>query len=93
MIGHDHDDDGQSRPGPPPRGARRREAPVLHVENLEVTYYTDCGRAKALDDVSFTLNAGEKLGMVGESGSGKSTHGARHDADDQAAGPHRRRHA
>src|SRR5262249_58490899 len=48
-------------------------APVLRVQNLEVTYYTDSGRAKALDDVSFTLNAGEKLGMVGESGSGKST--------------------
>ncbi len=49
------------------------ETPVLSVENLEVTYYTDAGRAKALDDVSFTLRAGEKLGMVGESGSGKST--------------------
>lgn len=47
--------------------------PVLRVENLEVTYYTDAGRARALDDVSFTLNAGQKLGMVGESGSGKST--------------------
>lgn len=47
--------------------------PVLSVSNLEVTYYTDAGRAKALDDVSFTLLAGEKLGMVGESGSGKST--------------------
>ena len=47
--------------------------PVLSVQNLEVTYYTDAGRAKALDDVSFTLRAGEKLGMVGESGSGKST--------------------
>jgi peptide/nickel transport system ATP-binding protein len=47
--------------------------PVLRVQSLEVTYYTDSGRAKALDDVSFTLNAGEKLGMVGESGSGKST--------------------
>lgn len=46
---------------------------VLQVRNLEVTYYTDAGRAKALDDVSFTLRAGEKLGMVGESGSGKST--------------------
>jgi peptide/nickel transport system ATP-binding protein len=49
------------------------QAPVLSVEKLEVTYYTDSGRAKALDEVSFTLNAGEKLGMVGESGSGKST--------------------
>ena len=49
------------------------EKPILSVHNLEVTYYTDAGRAKALDDVSFTLRAGEKLGMVGESGSGKST--------------------
>lgn len=47
--------------------------PVLRVDGLEVTYYTDLGRAKALDQVSFTLNSGTKLGMVGESGSGKST--------------------
>lgn len=47
--------------------------PVLRVHNLQVTYYTDSGRAKALDDVTLSLNAGEKLGLVGESGSGKST--------------------
>src|SRR5919204_1566191 len=47
--------------------------PVLQVNDLAVTYYTDLGRAKALDGVSLTLNASEKLGLVGESGSGKST--------------------
>ncbi len=54
-------------------GAATSPSPVLKVRNLEATYYTDAGRAKALDDVSFELGAGEKLGMVGESGSGKST--------------------
>ncbi len=47
--------------------------PVLQVKDLEVTYYTDAGRARALDRVNLDLNPGEKLGLVGESGSGKST--------------------
>ena len=66
--------DSQTRePATPRRPQPAVASPVLQVRNLEVTYYTDAGRAKALDDVSFTLEAGEKLGMVGESGSGKST--------------------
>lgn len=47
--------------------------PILEVKDLHVSYYTDAGRAKALDGVSLSLNAGEKLGLVGESGAGKST--------------------
>src|SRR3972149_5277355 len=48
-------------------------SPVLQVNGLRVSYYTDAGRAIALDGVNLTLAAGEKLGLVGESGSGKST--------------------
>lgn len=47
--------------------------PILKVRDLQVSYYTDAGRATALAGVSFSLNPSEKLGLVGESGSGKST--------------------
>jgi oligopeptide/dipeptide ABC transporter ATP-binding protein len=46
---------------------------VLRVRDLRVRYYTPRGTVKAVEDVSFTLCQGEKLGLVGESGSGKST--------------------
>ncbi len=47
--------------------------PVLKVIDLQVSYYTDAGRATALAGATLSLNAEEKLGLVGESGSGKST--------------------
>lgn len=45
---------------------------LLDVKNLCTYFYTDEGTVYALDDVSFSLNKGETLGIVGESGSGKS---------------------
>ena len=47
--------------------------PILNVINLQVSYYTDAGRATALAGATLSLNPVEKLGLVGESGSGKST--------------------
>ena len=49
--------------------------PVLQVSGLETHFLTFGGTrvVKAVDGVSFTLHAGETLGLVGESGSGKTT--------------------
>jgi len=45
---------------------------LLDVENLTLQFDTDEGRITAVDNVSFSLGAGEVMGLVGESGSGKS---------------------
>ncbi len=47
-------------------------ARLLDVENLTLQFDTDEGRITAVDNVSFSLEAGEVMGLVGESGSGKS---------------------
>jgi len=47
-------------------------APVLEVRDLSVEFKTDDGMVKAVQNVSYTLQEGETLGIVGESGSGKT---------------------
>ena len=48
---------------------------LLDVKNLKKYYPVPSGTLHAVDDVTFTLNKGETLGIVGESGCGKSTLG------------------
>ena len=46
---------------------------ILDVENLTVWYELEEETVKAVNDISFSLNRGETIGLVGETGAGKTT--------------------
>ena len=49
--------------------------PLIEVKNVKKYFNVPAGKNHAVDDVSFTIEKGETLGVVGESGCGKSTLG------------------
>lgn len=46
---------------------------LLDVNQLKTYFFTEAGVVKAVDNVSFSVESGEALGLAGESGCGKST--------------------
>ncbi|WP_052332718.1 ATP-binding cassette domain-containing protein [Phytobacter massiliensis] len=49
--------------------------PLLQVQHVSKTFHRRGQAVQAVDNVSFSINAGETWALVGESGSGKSTTG------------------
>jgi peptide/nickel transport system ATP-binding protein len=48
------------------------QPPLLEIDALSISFRTDSGQIRVVEDVSFALGTGEIVGLVGESGCGKS---------------------
>lgn len=46
---------------------------ILEVHDLEIRYVTDEETVRAVNDITFSLERGESIGLVGETGAGKTT--------------------
>ena len=49
------------------------DGPILEIEKLSISFFTQAGEIPAVMDFSCTVMPGEAMGLVGESGCGKST--------------------
>ncbi|MEX2518534.1 MAG: ABC transporter ATP-binding protein [Paracoccaceae bacterium] len=49
------------------------DGPILEIENLHISFFTQAGEIPAVMDFSCSVQPGEAMGLVGESGCGKST--------------------
>jgi len=61
-----------SSAAPVERRSSESASPLLQVENLSVSFSTEEGRMRVVEEVSFSVPQGRTVGLVGESGCGKS---------------------
>jgi len=64
---------GSEQSGLDQRNTSLRPADLLCIDGLRVSLKTSGGSVAIIDDVGFTVRAGETVGVVGESGCGKTT--------------------